>query len=158
MQYSYTYVPSYSFNDLPEKFKNNVFISADPRYSITSLREEISTIDLNMQNTTTATVTDTIDRLILKEQKSISAENIENNSNLPIQSREILKKITDLTYLIDQKEYSAEWSKQLKVLNSVYETMSGMANKEDGLNLLPSKRNSSLLLDLPKTTKRKRTN
>ncbi|KAF0740488.1 zinc finger BED domain-containing protein 1-like [Aphis craccivora] len=112
VQYSYTYVPSYSFNDLPEKFKNNVFISTDPRYSITSLREEISTIDLNMQNTTTATVTDTIDRLILKEQKSISAENIENNSNLPIQSREILKKITDLTYLIDQKEYSAEWSKQ----------------------------------------------
>jgi len=34
--------------------------------------------------------------------------------------------------------------------------MSGMANKEDGLNLLPSKRNSSALLDLPKTTKKKK--
>jgi len=149
----FIYVPGYSFNDLSEKFRNNVYISADPRYSITSPREELSTIDLNMQNTTNATAT----RLILKEQ-SISATNIENNSNLPIQSREILKKITDLTYLIDQNEYSAEWSKQLKVLNSVYETMSGMANKEEGLNLLPSKRKSSALLDLPKTVKRKRTN
>jgi len=59
------YVPGYSFNDLPEKFKNNVYISADPRYSITSLQEETSTIDLNMQNTTTATAT----RLILKEKE-----------------------------------------------------------------------------------------
>ncbi|KAL4148240.1 hypothetical protein QTP88_002521 [Uroleucon formosanum] len=143
--------PRYSFNDLPEKFKNNVYISADPRYSITSPQEEISSIDLNMQNTTTATVT----RLILKEQKSTSAENIDINSNLLIQSREILKKITDLTNLIDQKAYSAEWSKQLEVLNCVYEKMSGMANKGDGLNLLPSKRNSWALLDLQKTTKKK---
>ncbi|KAL4088859.1 hypothetical protein QTP88_023943 [Uroleucon formosanum] len=150
----FIYVPGYSFNDLPEKFKNNVHLSADPRYSITSPQEDISSIDLNMQNTTTATPT----RLILKEQKITSAENIDNNSNLPIQSREILKKITDLTHLIDQKEYSAEWSKQLEVLNCVYEKISGMANKEDGLNLLPSKRNSRALLDLPKTTKKKRTN
>lgn len=140
----FIYVPGYSFNDLPEKFKNNVYISADPRYSITSPREEISTIIV--QNTTNATT----------EQKNIKAKNIENDINLPIQSREILKKITDLTYLIDQKEYSAEWSKQLEVLNSVYKTMSGMANKEDGLNLLPSKRNSSALIDLPKTKKKKK--
>ncbi|CAI6350331.1 unnamed protein product [Macrosiphum euphorbiae] len=105
-----------------------------------------------MQNNTTAAST----RLILEEQKCTSAENIDNNRNLPIQSREIMKKITDLTYLIYQREYSAEWLQQLKVLNSVYEKMSGMANKEDGLNLLPFKRNSSALLDLPKTTKKKK--
>jgi len=148
----FIYVPGYSFNDLPEKFKNNVYISTDPRFSITSPQDEISTIDVNMQNTTTAATT----RIILKEQKNTSAENIDNNSNLPIQSREILKKITDLTYLIDQREHSAEWLQQLKVLNSVYEKMSGMANKEDRLNLLPSKRNSSALLDMPKTTKKKK--
>jgi len=42
-----------------------------------------------MQNTATAATT----RLILKKQKSKSAENMDNNSNLPIQSREILKKL-----------------------------------------------------------------
>jgi len=67
----FIYVPGYSFNDLLDKFKNNVYISTDPRYSITSPQEEISTIDLNMQNTTTAATT----RLILKEHKSTIAEN-----------------------------------------------------------------------------------
>jgi len=43
----------------------------------------------------------------------------------------------------------------LKDLNSVYENMSGMENK-DGLNSLPSKRYSSALLDLPKNTKKKK--
>jgi hypothetical protein len=42
-----------------------------------------------MQNTTTATTT----KSILNEQKTTNAENMDNNSNLQIQSREILKKL-----------------------------------------------------------------
>jgi len=36
----FLYIPGYSFDDLPENFLNNPFISPDPRYSITNVHSK----------------------------------------------------------------------------------------------------------------------
>jgi len=55
----------------------------------------------------------------------------------------------DLTYIILEKQYP-EWSKELDSLNNVHSKMNEMVTKKNGSTLLPTKRSSTVLLDLPK--------
>lgn len=67
---------------------------------------------------------------------------------------ETLKRMMDLTYIMDTKNIT-EWLEQLKILDGVNFKINCMMNKENGLTLLPLKR--SILLDLPKCQKKKKT-
>ncbi|KAL4148071.1 hypothetical protein QTP88_002375 [Uroleucon formosanum] len=53
----------------------------------------------------------------------------------------------------DEKQHP-KWSKELDTLNNVHNKMNEMVIKKNGLTLLPTKRSSTVLLDLPKSHKR----
>lgn len=144
----FIYVPGYSFNNLPEKYQNSVYISSDPKYSKQMNNEKTIITSPILQSHTKTNCFNAVE--------NISTENIENhNSTISIQCQEILKKITDLTHLIDHKKYSTELTIQLEVLNNVHDKLSNMVNRKDELNLLPSKRSSSsTIMDLPKKKKK----
>lgn len=86
-------VPGHSFNDFPIKFKNNVFISSDPRFSIT-YNNTNSTIANPLHTPITVINNDnfnTNENIISNDPNII--ENEETNSiNIPVQCREVLKK------------------------------------------------------------------
>ncbi|CAI6351070.1 unnamed protein product [Macrosiphum euphorbiae] len=154
----FLYIPGYSFDDLPEKFKNNSFISADPYYSIKNIHcKNILTkspIDvLKKENASQLNIID-IDNSISDQHNPIP--DTEKQQNLPEQFRETLKKMLDLTYIINSNDHSKELSEQLKILNSIHSNMNSMTNKDNGLVLLPSKRSSTQLLDIPKSHKKKK--
>jgi len=151
----FIYVPECSFENLPQTFQNNVFILSDPRYSITNnsdheielIQNSVTALNENNENTITSV--------------NPSSSTNENISNIPAQCKiyqpyaifELLKKIIDLTYIIDEKQHP-ELSKELDTLNNVHNKMSEMVIKKNGLTLLPKKCSSTVLLDLPKSHKR----
>lgn len=142
----FIHVPGYTFNNLPDKYKNSVYISPDLQYSKNFKDEKTIVTSPILQSRTKTNY--------FNPHENTSTENVENrNITILIQCREIVKKITDLTYLIDQKEYSTDLTKQLEVLNNVHNKMSSMVNKKDELNLLPTKRSLSKLTDLSKKKK-----
>lgn len=89
------------------------------------------------------------------DQHSTIPDN-EKQQNLQERIRETLKKMIDLTCIVNTNDHSKELSEQLKILNSVNSKMNSMINKENGLLLLPSKRSSEQLLDIPKSHKKKK--
>jgi len=79
----FIHVPGCSFEDLPQTFQNNVFISPDPRYSISNnadheIQKSVTALNENNGNATTSV--------------NSSSNTNENISNIPAQCRELLKK------------------------------------------------------------------
>jgi len=62
------------------------------------------------------------------DQHSTIPDN-EKQQNLQGQIRETLKKMIDLTYIVNTNDHSKELSEQLKILNSVHSKMNSMINK-----------------------------
>lgn len=114
-----------SFKDLPQIFQNNVCISPDPQYFITNNTDheiqliQNSFIDLNenYENATTSV--------------NPSFDTNENISNILAQCPELFRKMIDLTYIIDKKQYP-KWSKELDTFYNVHNKMSEMFIKKSG--------------------------
>lgn len=70
-----------------------------------------------------------------------------------VRYRELLRKMIDLSYSIDEKQH-LELSKELDVLSHVHDKMSEMVKNKDGSSLLPFKRSSTVLSDRLKNHKR----
>jgi len=154
----FLYIPGYSFDDLPEHFLNNLFISADPHYSIKNVhsKEILTKSPVNVLEKENALQLNYMDIDNSRNDQHSTISDNEKQQNVQEQIRETLKKMIDLTYIVNTNDHSKELSEQLKILNSVHSKMNSMINKENGLLLLPSKRSSEQLLDIPKSHKKKK--
>lgn len=152
MQYFFTFLLTFF------KFLNYPFISADPRYSIKNKHsKEILTKSLvNELEKENASQLNYIDIDNSKNDQHITILDNEKPQNLPEQILETLKKMLDLTYVVKTNDHLKELSVQLEILNSVHSKINSMTNKENGLLLLPSKRSSAQLLDIPESHKKKK--
>jgi len=97
----FLYVPGYSFDDLPENFLNNPFISLDPHYSITNVhsKEILIKSPVHVLKKENASQINDID--LNNQHRNDQHNPIPDNENLPKQIRETLKKILDLTYIVN---------------------------------------------------------
>lgn len=68
-----------------------------------------------------------------------------------------MKKLLNLTYIINWNYHSNEMFEQLHIWNSVHSKMNSMINKDNSLILLPWKSSPTQLLDIPKFNKKKKT-
>ncbi|CAI6352632.1 unnamed protein product [Macrosiphum euphorbiae] len=85
----FIYVPGCSFEDLPQIFQNNVFISPDPRYSITNNTDQLIINKVTVLNEKNENVTINTS---VNPSSDLELTTSGNISNIPAQCRELLKK------------------------------------------------------------------